>query len=125
MKPSPMRRNTALRRSPWKHTGNPARTKNSPSPAVRQAVRDRDGGCQAALLPGVRHISCGGILEVHHLWRKSQGGPNTAENLKLLCSVHHEYVHRHVAWAKRVGLLRVPGDLDGSVTRAVSGMMGS
>lgn len=88
---------------------------------VRQAVRDRDQRCQAAgRVPGVY---CLGREQVHHLWRRSQGGPDEEWNLKLLCLAHHSWVHANVAAAKRLDLIRVPGDTDGSLTRARSGMV--
>lgn len=92
-------------------------------PAVRRAVRERDRGCVAARFPGLAHISCVGGTQCHHLWRKSQGGPNTVDNLKLLCAAHHLWVHEHPSAARRLDLLRIGGDLDGSLTRARSGMV--
>lgn len=56
---------------------------------VRQAVLDRDGAqCQ----------SCGrsgeGVLQLHHVIYRSQGGGHHPSNLVTLCFICHERVHR-------------------------------
>lgn len=53
---------------------------------VRMAVHERDKTCRM----------CGGSsrgLHCHHVIYRSQGGPDTEENLVLLCAEHHELVH--------------------------------
>ena len=58
-----------------------------PDPALRIAVLARDGWqCQR----------CGsaGPLHVHHICRRSQGGPDRAENLLTLCWRCHDEIHR-------------------------------
>lgn len=41
----------------------------------------------------------------HHVARRSQGGGNTVENIRLLCWDGHDWVHRNVAEARTRGLL--------------------
>lgn len=41
----------------------------------------------------------------HHRKRRSQGGPNTMENLLAVCRPCHTYIHSHVAWSYGHGLL--------------------
>jgi hypothetical protein len=61
------------------------RTRTIP-PAIRRALRIRDGGCR---FPG-----CGlRFAEGHHIIHWSLGGPTSLENLVLLCRVHHRAVH--------------------------------
>jgi hypothetical protein len=61
------------------------RTRTIP-PAIRRALRIRDGGCR---FPG-----CGlRFAEGHHIIHWSMGGPTSLENLVLLCRVHHRAVH--------------------------------
>ncbi len=58
--------------------------------AVRRAVLDRDDWqCQ--------HCGSGGPLHIHHLRRRSQGGPDLAENLLTLCWRCHDEVHRRAS----------------------------
>lgn len=85
-----------------------ASRKSSAPPVVRAAVLSRDRGCMAAGL--VPAIECRGGLQAHHLWRRSQGGPNEMWNLKAVCVAHHEWIHRNVAAAKAVDLIRRRGD---------------
>ena len=61
------------------------RTRTIP-PAIRRALRLRDGGCR---FPG-----CGlRFAEGHHIIHWSMGGPTSLENLILLCRVHHRALH--------------------------------
>lgn len=55
-------------------------------PTVREIVRERDGH---------RCKFCGkaGDLEIHHVNYRSQGGPDEAWNLILLCGAHHQLMH--------------------------------
>ena len=58
------------------------------APSVRQAVLARDRHrCQS---PG-----CGNtrFLEIHHIVPRKQGGSNQAENLQILCSRCHAFLH--------------------------------
>jgi hypothetical protein len=36
-------------------------------------------------------------LELHHILKHEKRGPNTAENLRTLCNVHHDEIHRESA----------------------------
>jgi hypothetical protein len=57
------------------------------SPALRRALRSRDGGCR---FPGCSH---GRFLHAHHIQHWARGGPTTLANLIQLCSHHHRLVH--------------------------------
>ncbi len=57
------------------------------SPALRRALRTRDGGCQHPECHRRRH------LEAHHVVHWKDGGPTNLENLLLLCRFHHMQVH--------------------------------
>jgi hypothetical protein len=56
-------------------------------PALRRALRSRDGGCR---FPGCTHER---FLHAHHIQHWARGGPTTLENLVQLCSYHHRMVH--------------------------------
>ena len=45
----------------------------------------------------LRIVACGGPLHRHHRLRRSHGGNNTLENLLVLCSNCHAYVHSEVS----------------------------
>lgn len=53
---------------------------------LKAAVRARDGYkcCKCG---------CGGNLEVHHIWFRSEGGPDIAENLVTVCHDCHAKIH--------------------------------
>jgi hypothetical protein len=57
------------------------------SPALRRALRIRDGGCQHPGCHRRRH------LQAHHVVHWKDGGPTNLENLVLLCRFHHMQVH--------------------------------
>lgn len=78
--------------------------------ALRRRVFTRDGGCVAKAL--VPQVSCRGAEQAHHLWRKSQGGPDEEWNLKTLCAAHHHWVHNNVAEALALDLLRRRGQTE-------------
>jgi hypothetical protein len=62
-----------------------ARTRTIP-PALRRALRHRDGGCR---FPG-----CGlSFGQAHHIRHWASGGPTTLSNLATLCRRHHRAVH--------------------------------
>lgn len=55
-------------------------------PALRRALRHRDGGCR---FPG-----CGlQICDAHHVRPWAEGGDTSLENLLLLCRHHHRALH--------------------------------
>jgi hypothetical protein len=58
------------------------------SPAQRQALAVRDGGC---VFPGCSRPLA--WCEVHHVWHWLDGGPADLDNLALLCRAHHRAVH--------------------------------
>lgn len=42
---------------------------------------------------------------LHHRKRRSQGGPNTMENLLAVCSYCHDKIHANPKWAYDKGLM--------------------
>jgi Domain of unknown function (DUF222)/HNH endonuclease len=62
------------------------RTRTIP-PALRRALRSRDGCCR---FPGCSHSR---FLHAHHVRHWAQGGPTDIANLVMLCSHHHRLVH--------------------------------
>ena len=72
----------------------PVRIANRPrGRSVFKQVDARDEGiCQYVLPDG---SSCGSKLWVHqhHIQPRSEGGPDTLENLITLCAAHHRMVH--------------------------------
>ncbi|MFO0725822.1 MAG: HNH endonuclease signature motif containing protein [Myxococcota bacterium] len=79
------------------------------TPALRKAVRARDGG--RCVVPGCTHLR---FVDIHHLVPTSLGGPNTLANLVSLCTAHHQRLHE--------GVLAVePGGGGGWVVRQAGG----
>ena len=56
-------------------------------PAMRRALRTRDGGCR---FPGCTNHK---FVDGHHIKHWSDGGETSLENLVLLCRHHHHLVH--------------------------------
>lgn len=104
MKRSPLKRSTPLK-SKKRLTSKPRKIPDS----VRAQVMARDMGCVAQFM--IREVVCSGHLDAHHVLMRSQGGPDTAENLKVLCRAHHEWVHRHPAKSYALDLLRRGGNI--------------
>jgi HNH endonuclease len=77
------------------------RARQSIPPALRRAVLARDQRCR---VPGCSHAT---FVDVHHMQPRSEGGRNEAQNLLVLCSVHHRATH--------CGELLIERDRDGSV----------
>jgi 5-methylcytosine-specific restriction endonuclease McrA len=73
-----------------------------PPPALRRAVRERDG--YRCRFPGCRSRR----VEIHHLQPWSKGGPTSLWNLILFCKCHHTIVHE-------LGYLITLGE-DGEIT---------
>ena len=55
--------------------------------AQRRAAYLRDG--RRCAFPGCR----GQVVELHHIWWRSRGGPGSLDNAAWLCSFHHRLVH--------------------------------
>jgi hypothetical protein len=56
-------------------------------PAIRRALKRRDGGCR---FPG---CSCSRFVDAHHIQHWADGGETSMDNLVLLCRRHHRLVH--------------------------------
>ena len=56
-------------------------------PAMRRALKRRDGGCR---FPG---CTCTRFVDAHHIKHWADGGETRMDNLILLCRRHHRLVH--------------------------------
>lgn len=56
-------------------------------PAIRRALKRRDGGCR---FPG---CTCNKFVDAHHIRHWADGGETRIDNLVLLCRRHHRLVH--------------------------------
>jgi hypothetical protein len=113
---TPLRTRSALRRSKpiersvgdqLRRTTRKRKALGVPS-EIREQVLQRDRGCRAQRL--VTDIRCWGPIDPHHVLRRSQGGPDTVENLISVCRAHHDWIHQHPARSYDLGLLRRSGD---------------
>ena len=66
-------------------------------PALRRALRSRDGGCR---FPGCDRRR---FTDAHHLEHWAEGGESKLANLVLLCRHHHRLLHEHGYGAERLG----------------------
>ena len=57
------------------------------APALRRALKRRDGGCR---FPGCTHTR---FVDGHHIQHWADGGETCLENLVLLCRHHHRLIH--------------------------------
>jgi hypothetical protein len=65
--------------------------------AMRRALEARDGGCR---FPGCNNHR---FVEAHHIVHWADGGDTTLDNLTLLCSKHHRFLHEYNCQIERVG----------------------
>jgi len=63
------------------------RKSRSIPPAIRRAIKRRDGGCR---FPG---CTCSKFVDAHHIQHWADGGETSMANLVLLCRRHHRLVH--------------------------------
>ncbi|HSH60345.1 MAG TPA: DUF222 domain-containing protein [Acidimicrobiales bacterium] len=66
---------------------NVGRKTRSVPPAIRRALKSRDGGCR---FPGCSQRR---FVDGHHVRHWAQGGETSLSNLVLLCRRHHRMVH--------------------------------
>lgn len=71
-------------------------------PKAVEAVRRRDGCCLWGL---VAQDGCKGMLEVHHIQKRSQLGDDIPENLVVLCRRHHNQVEANRIRAKDIQVI--------------------
>jgi hypothetical protein len=57
------------------------------NPALKRALKARDRGCR---FPGCDEVR---FVDAHHIRHWAHGGATSLENLVLLCSRHHTFVH--------------------------------
>ena len=71
-------------------------------PAIKRALRSRDGGC---CFPGCTHDR---FVDAHHIRHWANGGETSLDNLALLCRRHHRLVHEGGFGVERIagGALR-------------------
>lgn len=63
------------------------RSRRTVPPAIRRALRSRDGCCR---FPGcTNHL----FVDAHHIQHWADGGETSVENLVLLCRRHHRLLH--------------------------------
>jgi len=71
--------------------GNPldiGRKTRAVPPAMRRALKARDGGCR---FPGCSHHR---FVDAHHIRHWANGGDTSIDNLLTLCRRHHRLVHK-------------------------------
>lgn len=89
----------------------PLRLKRQEAQDLRREVFERaHWTCEARHALGTvcsrREVWAGrGHLEAHHRLMRSQGGPDTLENLVAVCRTHHAEIHAHPARSYELGLL--------------------
>ena len=66
---------------------NIGRKTRSIPPAIRRALKRRDGGCR---FPG---CTCQRFVDAHHIQHWADGGETKMDNLILLCRRHHRLLH--------------------------------
>jgi 5-methylcytosine-specific restriction endonuclease McrA len=103
---------------------------------IRRQLLERDGFCCSYTSPAGERCQCRQFLQIHHEKAWSKGGPDSLENLRLVCAQHNqmlgelEFGQRHervpaqscraAVPAKRTRSLdarRTPGPLPGSERR--------
>lgn len=73
---------------------------------VAEAVYERDGDCRAYSMGFATDVRCNGRMHIHHRRLRSQGGPDTLENLMVICDHHHHLAHRvRRAEAEKCGVI--------------------
>lgn len=70
-----------------------------------EVVARSEGACEA----NVEAVCTGRGEHAHHVRRRSQGGPDVADNLLWLCAACHRWTHDNPAAAAAMGLLKRSG----------------
>lgn len=76
--------------------------------ARAQVLARCDGRCEANVEAVCRPAVHDGV-HAHHVRRRSQGGPDTPENLLWVCADAHRWIHDNPAAAAAMGLLERRG----------------
>ena len=63
------------------------------TPETAAYVLARDGDCRAWAMGFATDVRCQGRGHIHHRVLRSQGGGHDADNLLLLCELHHRLAH--------------------------------
>ena len=66
---------------------NIGRKTRSIPPAIRRALKRRDGGCRFSVR------TCQRFVDAHHIQHWADGGETKMDNLILLCRRHHRLLH--------------------------------
>lgn len=87
-----MKRTALARRTRLRAVSAKRRAEREERAQIRLMVFARDRWeCQASLIPEMaRYHQCSGRLTPHHIWKASQGGGYTMENLVTLCDVAND-----------------------------------
>jgi hypothetical protein len=84
-------------------------------PALRRALKMRDGGCR---VPGCTHKH---YVDGHHIRHWAKGGETSLKNLVLLCRHHHRLVHEQGFGCERLpdGRIRFTNPIGLEIGRTV------
>lgn len=80
-------------RSPSTGRNGPTRARGGVTPETATYVLNRDGSCRAWAMGFATDVRCEGRPHIHHRRLRSQGGPHTADNLLVICELHHRLAH--------------------------------
>ncbi len=72
------------------------------------AVHHRDRGACQYQLSGGELCASKQWIHIHHIQPKSEGGPNTKENLITLCSAHHRLLHAKASAVTNAAIRAAP-----------------
>jgi 5-methylcytosine-specific restriction endonuclease McrA len=94
VKRSPLKRQTPLKRTAFKREPHQVPRKKPRRKDIPKAIRDAVWARSGGMCEGRVSIHCRSYAgPIHHRWMRSQGGPDTMENLLHLCTPCHIWVH--------------------------------